>query len=212
MIAAVLLALLAVVGGTLASYAYDDDAPLITRLAYGAASGLVALAGIGFILANFVGIVPAAIGAGVVVGLPLLGLARRGLRDALAADVRTLAGTLRTGLTDPTLSSTGPIVYTVGITVFLWFVFDRVILEEDGALLTGYINNLGDLPFHLQVTSSFAYGQNFPPEDPTYAGTGFAYPYLSDFLAAMFVAVGASLREAFVVQNLLVGLALVGLL
>ena len=26
--------------------------------------------------------------------------------------------------------------------------------------------------------SSFAYGQNFPPQDPMFAGTGFAYPYL----------------------------------
>jgi hypothetical protein len=212
MIVAVLLATLAVAGGTLASYAYDDDAPLVTRLAYGAASGLVALAGIGFVLANFVGIVPATVGAGVVVALPLGGLGRPGVRQRVEQDLRAFAQAIRLGVTEPTVSTYGPIAYTVALTVFLWLVFDRVILERDGALLTGYVNNLGDLPFHLQATSSFAYGQNFPPEDPTYAGTGFAYPYLSDFLAAMFVGVGASLREAFFVQNLTIGLALVGLL
>lgn len=212
MIAAVLLALLAIAGGTLASYVYDDDAPLVSRLAYGTASGLVALAGIGFILANFVGIVPGALGAGVVVALPLGALARPDVRARVALDVRATVGSVLSALRDPTFSTYGPIVYTVVLTVFLWFVFDRVILEEDGALLTGYVNNLGDLPFHMQVTSSFAYGQNFPPEDPTYAGTGFAYPYLSDFLAAMFVGLGAGFRDAFFVQNLFVGLALVGLL
>jgi hypothetical protein len=212
MIPAIVLAALAVAGGTLASYAYDDDAPLVSRLAYGAASGLVALAGIGFVLANFVGIVPAAVGAGVVIALPLAGLGRPAVRQRVVQDLRALARALRVGVTDPTLSTYGPIVYAVALTAFLWLVFDRVILEQDGALLTGYVNNLGDLPFHLQATSSFAYGENFPPEDPTYAGTGFAYPYLSDFLAAMFVGVGASLRGAFFVQNLIIGLALVGLL
>ncbi len=212
MIAAVLLALLAIAGGTLASYAYDDDAPLVSRLAYGTATGLVALAGIGFILANFVGIVPGALGAGVVVALPLGAFARPAVRARVVRDMRATLGSVLPARRDSMLSTYGPLVYTAVLTVFLWFAFDRVILEEGGALLTGYVNNLGDLPFHLQVTSSFAYGQNFPPEDPTYAGTGFAYPYLSDFLAAMFVGLGAGFRDAFFVQNLLVGLALVGLL
>ena len=94
---------------------------------------------------------------------------------------------------DPDLSRLGPILYVGAISLLLWFVFDRVIVEQDGGLATGYVNNLGDLPFHVGVTTSFAYGQNFPPEDPTYAGTGFAYPYLSDFLAALFVRPGRAL-------------------
>jgi len=212
MIAATLLTLLAIAGGTLASYAYDDDAPLVTRLAYGAASGLVALAAFGFVLANFIDIVPAGVGAGILVALPLGGLTRPGVRSRVAEDARGLARDIRTGITDPTLSNYGPIVYSLLLLAFLWLVFDKVILEQDGALLTGYYNNLGDLPFHLQVTTSFAFGQNFPPEDPTYAGTGFAYPYLSDFLAAVFVGFGASLRDAFFLQNLVLGLALVGAL
>lgn len=212
MIPALLLALLGIAGGTVASYAYDDDAPLLSRLAYGAASGLVALAGIGFLLANVVGLAPATIGAAVVVALPLGSLARPDLRGRVGSDARALASAVRVGITNPTLATYGPIVYSVAMAAFLWIVFDRVILEEDGALLTGYANNLGDLPFHLQVTSSFAYGQNFPPEDPMYAGTAFAYPYLSDLLAAMFVVLGASMREAFFIGNVILGLALVALL
>ncbi len=212
MIGAIVLGLLAVLGGAFVSYAYDDDAPLVTRLAYGAASGLMALAAVGFVLANFVAIELATVAAGVVVALPLAALVRPGLRQRLAGDLRATGRDLAAAIREPALATIGPIVYTAVIVAFLWLVFDRVIIEHDGGMFTGYVNNLGDLPFHLQVTSSFAYGQNFPPEDPTYAGTGFAYPYLSDFGAAMFVALGASLREAFLIGNLLVGLALVGLI
>ncbi|MDO8484413.1 MAG: hypothetical protein Q7S35_05660 [Candidatus Limnocylindrales bacterium] len=212
MIPAVVLALVAVVGGTLASYVYDDDAPLVSRLAYGASSGLVALSAVGFVLANFVDIELAAIAAGVAVALPLAVLVRTGFRQRLVADVRGTGQYLLAAIREPALPTIGPIVYAVLLTVFLWLVFDRVIVEHDGGLFTGYVNNLGDLPFHLDVTSSFAFGQNFPPEDPTFAGTGFAYPYLSDVLAAMFVALGASMREAFFIENLLLGLALVGLI
>jgi hypothetical protein len=208
---ALILLLLAIAGGTIASYAYDDDAPLIPRLAYGAASGLVALAGVGFVLANFIGITPAALLAGVIVALPVAAVVRPDVRSRLLADSRAVREGVRAAYDAPSVSTVGPIVYAVAMTAFLWVVLDRVIVEHDGILSTGYVNNLGDLPFHLQVTSSFAYGENFPPEDPTYAGTGFAYPYMSDFLAAMLVALGASLREAFFLENLALALALVGL-
>ncbi len=62
------------------------------------------------------------------------------------------------------------------------------------------------------MTASFAFGENFPPEDPTYAGTGFAYPYMADFLAALFVTAGATMAQAYFIANLALGLSLVALL
>lgn len=212
MIAAIVLTLVAVVGGTLASYAYDDDAPPTTRLAYGTATGLVALSVAGFAVANFASIGVAAIVAGVVVALPLAALARPAFRRRLADDLGTQGRDLLAAVREPSLSTIGPVAFSIALAALLWLVFDRVIVEQDGGLATGYVNNLGDMPFHVGVTSSFAYGQNFPPEDPTFAGTGFVYPYLSDLLAALYVALGASMREAFFVENLALGLALVGVL
>ena len=46
---ALALALVATIGGAVASYSYDDDAPLGTRLAYGATTGFLALGFAGFI-------------------------------------------------------------------------------------------------------------------------------------------------------------------
>lgn len=209
MIGAILLAVVTVAGGAAATYLYDEDAGFPSRLGYGAASGFAALALIGFVLANLLPIEAAALAGRIVVAAPLLTLAGPGTRARLAGDLRSMFAQLRAGVTSPSLRTTGPIVYSVGLVVFLWLVFDRVIVEDQGALLTSYVNNLGDLPFHLQVTSSFAYSGNFPPEDPTYAGTGFAYPYLSDFVAAVFVSLGASLRDAFFLENLVLALALV---
>lgn len=212
MIAAVLVTLIAILGGAVVTYAYDEDAPLLTRLAYGAATGLVAVAGIAFVLANFVGIELASVLATAFVAVPLVALARLDLRHRVAGDVRaTVDGLLAAGRA-PSLSTIGPIVFGGLLIVLLWLVFNQVIVERDGGLSTGFVNNFGDMPFHVGVTSSFAYGQNFPPQDPTFAGTGFAYPYLSDFLTAMYVVVGASMKDAFLVGNLALGLALVGIL
>jgi len=212
MIAAIAMTLVALAGGAIVTYAYDEDAPLVARLAYGAATGLVAAAAIGFILANLIGIELASILSTVIVAVPLLGLARPGPRARVATDLRATAGALVSAVREPSLSTVGPIVYLVALTGLLLLVFNQVIVEQDAGLATGYVNNLGDMPFHVGVTSSFAYGQNFPPEDPTFAGTGFAYPYLSDFLTAMFVVAGASLKEAFLIGNVTLGLALVGVL
>lgn len=212
MIPSIILVVIAIAGGTVATYAYDDEAPLATRLAFGAATGLVAVSAIGFALANLVSLQPATIAATVVVGLPLLALVNERARGWIQADLRAVAGWLTTAVRTPSLSSIGPFVYLGAVLAFLWLVFNQVIVERDGGLSTGYVNGLGDLPFHIGVTSSFVYGQNFPPQDPSFAGTGFAYPYLSDFLTAMFVQLGASMRDAFFVGNLVLGLSFVGVL
>jgi hypothetical protein len=61
------------------------------------------------------------------------------------------------------------------------------------------------------VITSFAFGNNFPPEDPTYAGVRFTYPFISDFVSAMFVRCGADLRESMFIENYILGISFVGL-
>jgi hypothetical protein len=212
MLVALALLLLATLSGAVVSYAYDADAPLPVRLAHGVATGFAALAIVGFVGAALAGI---SIGTGlaaIALVLPLVAARKTELRDRLRVDWQAVGASVRGAVVDRDRGALAAVVFSVVAVVFLGLVFERVIVMRDGALYTGYVNNLGDLPFHMQVASSFAFGRNFPPEDPTYAGTGFAYPYLSDFLAAMLVNLGASMGEAFFLQNLALGLALVGLL
>lgn len=211
MLLALAVLLVGVLGGTLVSYAYDDDAPLPIRLAYGAATGSVALAIIGFVLAHLIGLSASTLVATLLVAAPAVALSRPDVRARVAADARSTGRSIARAVRAPSLRTSGPLVYGVAIAAFIVIVFERVVVEQNGTLSTGYVNNLGDLPFHFQVTASFAYGQNFPPEDPTYAGTGFAYPYMADFLAAMLVAAGATIPQAYLIQNVVLGLALVSI-
>ncbi|PYS61556.1 MAG: hypothetical protein DMF74_16070 [Acidobacteria bacterium] len=94
----------------------------------------------------------------------------------------------------------------------LSFLCGCKLLEKPEGLYTGVLNNYGDLPFHLSVITRFVYGQNFPPEDPTFAGARFTYPFLTDFISAMFVRAGASLRDSMFIENWIVGVGLVGVL
>lgn len=119
---------------------------------------------------------------------------------------------MRRAVRHPSLRTTLSFVFYAGVALMLWLVFDRAMFEQSSGIYTGLLNNYGDLPFHLSVITSFVKGANFPPEDPTYAGAPFTYPFLADFIAACFVRAGATLREAMLLENFVLALALTGLL
>ncbi|HEY2941476.1 MAG TPA: hypothetical protein VGN09_03490 [Vicinamibacteria bacterium] len=200
------LILAACVGGAAATYLFDDDAPLVARLAVGGALGLAVFGLAGFVAASLLGLGPTAVAAGILAaGAPLLGFADPGRRRRLGADARA-------ALTRPGRAELGTIFFYVGMAVLVWQVTERAVLFEDGAIGTGVDHNLGDLPFHVAIISGFAYGQNLPPEHPELAGVRLTYPFLVDFIAAMMVRAGGSLRSALFLEGLVLGLCIVALL
>jgi hypothetical protein len=213
MIFATLLACAAICGGTLATYLYDEGAHPAARLAAGTATGLAALGLVGFVFASLIGFGAASLAiSGLVVALPLVLLARRDFRPRLRFDARTLTRDVRGGFARPSLRTTAPLVLTSCALMLFWLVFGRAMFERAGAIYTGVDNNLGDLPFHLSIIESFVRGGNFPPTHPEYAGARFTYPFVVDFVAAMFTRAGASVEGALFYENLLLALSLVGLL
>jgi hypothetical protein len=94
----------------------------------------------------------------------------------------------------------------------VWQVIARAALFEGGGIGTGVDHNLGDLPFHLAIVSSFAYGDNLPPEHPELAGIPLTYPFLVDFVVAMMVRAGGTLRSALFLEGLALGLCVVAIL
>lgn len=213
MIISLALLLVVTASGTLATYAYDDAGNFPARLCMGACTGIAALGLIGFILASFLGLTPLTILLTFVVfAAPLLFLKNQHRRTVVTQDLMSAWHNLRDCILHPRRI---PFAYTIFYTIvaaILWRAFQRAMIDLPEGIYTGLLNNFGDLPFHLSVITSFAHGNNFPPEDPTYAGVRFTYPFLTDFVSAIFVRCGATLRQSMFIENFVVGLAFVGVL
>jgi hypothetical protein len=213
MIASFALALLVTFSGTLATYLYDENASLGARLCAGACLGLTVFSLLGFLVASIVGLTGAAIIISTAITCsPLALLIDPATTKRLKHDLDAAITFARHVFPRPQRETIGYFLFYAATIFILWKVFSRAVIEEAGGISTGLLNNFGDLPFHLSVITSFAYGNNYPPEDPTYAGVSFTYPFLSDFASAILVRCGASLREATFVVSFLLAVAFVGLL
>jgi hypothetical protein len=206
---AFLLALVAVASGVLLTYLYDEAAPLHARLCAGACVGFAGLGLVGFIIASFIGLTPVSLAlSALVLALPLTLLATRTWRERVLFDIRA-GGRVLARAERRTM---WPLALFLVTGIVFWFVFDRAFFAQQGELLTGVENNLGDLPFHLAIIEGFVRGANFPPQHPEFAGARLTYPFIVDFVAAMFVRGGAALTGALFWENLTLALALTGLL
>lgn len=213
MIPSLALALLVTISGTVATYLYDDNASFPARLCSGACLGLAGFGLVGFVVASFVGLTSASILlSALICAVPLAILVKPAYKRCLEDDLGTVAIAVRRFVRGPSLSSLGYFIFYLLVTIVLWRVFARAMIQDTEGISTGLLNNFGDLPFHLSIITSFAHGNNFPPEDPTYSGIRFTYPFLSDFVSAVFVQCGADLRQSLFIENFLLGLAFVGLM
>lgn len=213
MILPLLLALLATGGGALATYLYDAGASFASRLCAGICIGLTALGLTGFVTASFLGLTPLSIAISMAVVLsPSLVLLNPARRAQVLYDLNATLADIRSAMARPSGSDIGYFLYYAIAAVIFWQIFDRAMIEKPEGIYTGLLNNFGDLPFHLSVITGFAHGNNFPPDDPTYSGVRFTYPFLTDFIAAIFVRCGASLGQAMFVENFLVAIAFVGVI
>lgn len=201
--------LVAIAGGALLTYLYDEDAPLSARLCAGVCVGLAALGLVGFVIASFIGLTPLSLAlAALITAAPLALLTGRAWRARVLFDVRAA----QRAWTRPERGMVLRGALFGATAVLFWFVLDRAFFAQAGELLTGVENNLGDLPFHLGIITGFAQGQNFPPQHPEFAGARLTYPFIADFVAAMFVRAGWSLTAALFWENFALALALTGLL
>ena len=212
MIISLALLLLVTASGTLASYLYDERANFAARLCAGACIGIATLGLVGFVFASLLGLTPLAILLTLaVLALPLVSLRNPDRREFIKEDLTAIYRTLRRALLHPRRLPLGYTIFYLVVAAILWRAFQRAMIELPDGIYTGVLNNFGDLPFHLSVITSFAYGKNFLPEDPTFAGVKFTYPFLTDFVSAIFVRCGADLRQSMFIENFVVALAFVGL-
>ncbi len=213
MLTALALALITIAGGAALTYLWDEDAPLAARLCMGACVGFAALGLLGFIVASVIGFsLTALVLTAAAISSPLALLARPRLRAEVRRDFQEASRAVHRSVLHPTRRASFSFIFYAAVAALLWLVFDRAMVELPDGVYTGVQNNYGDLPFHLSIITSFADGANFPPEDPTFAGARFTYPFIVDLVAACFVRAGATLRQALMLENYVLALAFVGVL
>ena len=213
MIGSLVIALLVISSGTVATYLYDSGSPFSARVCSGSCLGITALGLLGFVFASFLGLNGTSVLVTTVVcSLPLFLLTRQTYFDSFKQDAGAAYQAVRRFVSQPDLKTSGYVAFYLFTIAILWRVFSKAMIQDENGISTGLLNNFGDLPFHLSIITGFAFGNNFPPEDPTYAGVRFTYPFLSDFVSAIFVQCRADLTQSMFLENMILAVSFVGLL
>ena len=161
----------------------------LERFAYGAVLGIVAGTLALVPAATLFGFNPPVVWAIAIVSVAvstLLLLApggrrrRGGPRIELGEHLRGLVGRL-----DPWATA------LVALLVVRWaLLWSSALTVRPDGLWAGHEYIWSDWPTHLGIVTHFAFGGNFPPEHPLFAGLPLSYHYLSDLTPAAFVVLG----------------------
>lgn len=198
MLISLILILAIAAGGFALTYLIENEEPFLWRVAAGNVIGSAIFGTTTFLLAMFAGLNAATVIAAMVIVLIPIVLLRSGDRrkifrhDWAKAKGKTQGASVVKALR---------LLYYVGFLVLFVFFFDRTMIETDQGIFTGGSNNLGDLPFHLGAIFSFTDGANFPPQNPSFAGAKFSYPFIADLVTAAFMKFGVGVKDAMLVQN-----------
>ncbi|MEZ5428993.1 MAG: hypothetical protein R2747_22295 [Pyrinomonadaceae bacterium] len=196
-------------GGAAVTYLFTDDEPLLWRLSAGNIIGSALFGLVVFLLACLFGLNLIVIFLAALVSLaPLILLRKKEIRRKFNYDKQKAKSQLQ----GSSFKKFYRFLYYAALFIMLWLFFDRAMITNDGGIFTGGSQNLGDLPFHLGAVFSFTEGANFPPQNPSFAGAKFTYPFIADLIAACFARVGAEVQNAFFIQNLTLGFSLTVLL
>ncbi len=199
MLISILLISIIAFGGLSLTYLVADDGPFMWRLAVGNVVGSAVFGLVGFLLALGFGL--SAFTAGISLAItfaPLVLLRQRGFGGKFKHDWAKAKGKLQGG----NLKRFSGFGYYAFFLLVFWLFFNQTMYETSQGIFTGGSNNLGDLPFHLGAIFGFTEGNNFPPQNPSFAGARFSYPFIADFVTASFVKLGADVKNAMFLQNL----------
>ncbi|MDQ6787446.1 MAG: hypothetical protein M3033_11625 [Acidobacteriota bacterium] len=204
-----LLLFLLTVGGLALTYVFARDESLLWRVCAGNVVGSVVFSLICFLTACAAGF--SALTVSFSYSLTLLPLAlfsRKNFRQKFFSDWQA-AGKKLEGADFNKFLRFGFYFFFL---VLFWFFFQRAMMETGEGIFIGSSHNLGDLPFHLGAIFSFTDGQNFPPENPSFAFAKFTYPFMADIVVASFAEFGARVSDAMLIQNVALAFSLLVIL
>jgi hypothetical protein len=210
MLVSLLLLFLLTLGGVGLTYLFAKDESLLWRVCAGNVLGSVAFSLICFLVscaaADFTPLTNSL--SYLLTLLPLALFSRKDFRQRFFNDWQAATKKLE-GADFNKLLRFG--FYFFFLALF-WFFFQRAMMETADGIFIGSSHNLGDLPFHLGAIFSFTDGQNFPPENPSFAFAKFTYPFMADIIVASCAEFGARVSDAMLVQNVTLAFSLLVIL
>ncbi|HEX8564338.1 MAG TPA: hypothetical protein VF648_01625 [Pyrinomonadaceae bacterium] len=210
---ALTLILLLTISSIALTYLFDRQAPLWARAAMGAAVGQALFGTAGFIVGSFAGMnIGTILISALIACLPLVLFRQKNIRSRFDADLAAFKGEVKNFFDEIPLDKAAGAALYIALFALLWCFFERAMIVKPDGIFIGSSNNLGDLPFHLQGIYGFTDGQNFPPQNPSYAGSKFTYPFIVNLAAAMYIKLGAAVENALFWQNITLIVSFVGLL
>lgn len=197
LISLILIALIAF-GGMSLTYLVANEKPLMWRLAAGNIVGSAVFGIVAFTMACLFGFGAVTIIISLFVTLLPVGLLTR---PETLIKVRHDWAKAKGKFHGGGVKRAKQFTYYAFFFLVFWFFFDQAMYELKDGIYTGGSQNLGDLPFHLGAIFGFTDGNNFPPQNPSWAGARFSYPFIADFLTACFVKLGSDVPAAIFVQD-----------
>ena len=198
MLFSILIICLISFGGLALTYLVTDEESFMWRLAAGNVIGSAILGLTGFLLASIFGLNAVTVLAAMAITLlPLVLLRQKQRRNKFLNDWAKAKGKLQGG----NLKRFAGFGFYAFFLLVFWLFFGQTIYSTDQGIFTGGSQNLGDLPFHLGAIFSFTDGGNFPPQNPSFAGARFSYPFIADFVTACYMKLGVDVKAAMIVQN-----------
>lgn len=209
MIISLVLIFIISAGGMALTYLAVDDESFMWRAAAGCIAGSALFGLVVFILALAAGLTPAGVViAAAVTAAPAALMLSPKFGSIFRHDWAKAKGKFQ-GFG---LKRFEGFAYYLFFLVLFWLFFGQAMYETPQGIFTGGTQNLGDLPFHLGAIFSFTDGNNFPPQNPSFAGARFSYPFIADLVTAAFIKLGADVKGALFVQNVAWAFSLVILL
>ncbi len=211
MVISLFLLTLIALSGLALTYIVADDESFMWRLCAGSIAGSTMFGVVIFVVCSVAGFTPATIIVSLLISLlPLLLLWKRpDIQKRFLHDWAKAKGRLQGWNTKKFLTFS---YYAFFFAVFFYFFMRACYLVPNEGLHTGGYQNLGDLSFHLGAIFGFSEGAAFPPQNPSWAGGKFSYPFMADMLAAVFVKLGADFKEVIFVQDVTWAFALLVIL
>ncbi len=167
--------------GFLVTYFFNLELFFETRIAVGALLGTLLLGSLSLFISYFLGLNL----LGMIIFLGIINSVGLFLLKRNTEKIRYELEGFRSRLKE---SSWKLYLLFIGFFVVLFgYLAFQLLTFNNGRYFVQPVHSYGDISLHLSIISSFAFGNNFPPQSPILSGAKISYPFLIDFITAVFV-------------------------